>query len=226
MEGGRTRHGSINMNNIENASSRIRECGIIPIIRGDYSTDDMLRIGDALLAGDVTVMEVTLNSTSALEALPKLRTHFNGSMLIGAGTVRNTSHANQAVNAGAQFLISPNFDIDTVRFSRESGLLHLPGIFTATEAQTAFNAGCRMLKLFPMETAGPAYLKALRAPLNDIDFVPTGGISLENIAEYARAGAVAVGMGSKLVLSRDQASQDLRTKAKALRQAWQQAKHG
>jgi 2-dehydro-3-deoxyphosphogluconate aldolase/(4S)-4-hydroxy-2-oxoglutarate aldolase len=226
MEGGRARHSSINMDTIEKASSRIRECGIVPIIRGDYSTDDMLRIGDALLAGDVTVMEVTLNSTSALDALPKLRAHFKKSMLIGAGTVRNVSHANQAVNAGAQFLISPNLDIDTVRFSREAGLLHLPGVFTATEAQMAFIAGCRLLKLFPMEAAGPAYLKALRAPLNDIDFVPTGGISLENITEYARAGAVAVGMGSKLVLSRDQAPEDLTTRAKALRRAWQEAKHG
>jgi len=214
------------MNKMEKATTKIRECGIVPIIRGDYSTEDMLRIGDALLAGDVSVMEVTLNSTSALEALPKLREHFKEGMLIGAGTVRNVSHAKQAIDAGAQFLISPNFDLDTVRFSREAGLLHLPGVFTATEAQTAFHAGCRVLKLFPMEAAGPAYLRALRAPLNDMEFVPTGGISLENIAEYARAGAVAVGMGSKLVLSRDQPSQDLTDRAKALRTAWTQAGHG
>jgi 2-dehydro-3-deoxyphosphogluconate aldolase/(4S)-4-hydroxy-2-oxoglutarate aldolase len=84
-----------------------------------------------------------------------------------------------------------------------------------------------MLKLFPMEAlaSGPAYLKALRAPLNDIDFVPTGGISLDNIADYARAGAVAVGMGGKLVLNRDQTSKDLTARAQALRQAWEQGKH-
>ena len=95
-------------------------------------------------------------------------------------------------------MVSPNFDHETVSFTLGKGLLHLPGVFTATEAQTAFAAGCRMLKLFPMETGGPAYLKALRAPLNDIEFVPTGGVSLENIAEYARAGAVATGLGIEL----------------------------
>jgi 2-dehydro-3-deoxyphosphogluconate aldolase/(4S)-4-hydroxy-2-oxoglutarate aldolase len=132
-----------------------------------------------------------------------------------------------ACEAGAQFLVSPNFDYDTVSFARMNDLLHLPGVFTTTEAQIAFAAGCRMLKLFPMEAlaSGPAYLKALRAPLNDIDFVPTGGISLENIADYARAGAVAVGLGSKLVLNREQTSKDLTERAQALRQAWEQGKH-
>lgn len=187
----------------------------------------MLRIGEALMQGTVTVMEVTLNSPSALDALPKLRQHFEDEMLVGAGTVRDADQAQAALEAGAQFLVSPNFDLETVSFARTNDLLHLPGVFTATEAQTAFAAGCRMLKLFPMEALanGPAYLKALRAPLNDIDFVPTGGVSLENITDYARAGAVAVGLGSKLVLSREQTSQDLTGRAQALRQAWEQGKH-
>jgi 2-dehydro-3-deoxyphosphogluconate aldolase / (4S)-4-hydroxy-2-oxoglutarate aldolase len=214
------------MDTIEKASSQIKECGIVAILRGDYSVDDMTRIGEALLAGNVTVMEVTLNSTSALDALPMLRKHFGARMLIGAGTVRDVKQASQSVDAGAQFLVSPNFDSESVSFTRSRGVLHLPGIFTATEAQTAFRAGCHMLKLFPMEAAGPSYLKALRSPLNDIDFVPTGGISLENIQEYARAGAVAIGMGSKLVLNKGQSSADLTGKAKALREAWEQAKNG
>lgn len=171
-------------------------------------------------------MEVTLNSPSALTALPSLRSHFEEKMLIGTGTVRDVNQARSAYEAGTQFIVSPNLDLETVSFARTKSLLHLPGIFTATEAQTAFAAGCRMLKLFPMEVMGPAYLKALRAPLNDIEFVPTGGISLENIGEYARAGAVAVGMGSKLVLSREQSSQDLTTRARDLRAAWDQGKHG
>ena len=205
---------------------KIKACGIIAIIRGDFSVDDTLRIGDALFAGAVTVMEVTLNSPSALESLPKLRDHFGDEMLIGAGTVRDVKQAQAAYEAGAQFIISPNLDLESVSFARANDLLHLPGIFTATEAQSAFAAGCRMLKLFPMEVAGPAYLKALRAPLNDIDFVPTGGVALENIADYARAGAVAVGLGSKLVVSREQTSQDLTARAQALREAWTQSKHG
>jgi len=214
------------MSSIETVSQRVKACGIIAIIRGDFSADDTLRIGDALLAGTVTVMEVTLNSPAALESLPMLRKHFGDEMLIGAGTVRDVKQAQAAYEAGAQFLVSPNLDLDSVSFSRMNDLLHLPGVFTATEAQTACAAGCRMLKLFPMEVAGPAYLKALRAPLNDIDFVPTGGVSLENIADYARAGAVAVGLGSKLVVSREQTSQDLTARAQALRQAWTQDRHG
>jgi 2-dehydro-3-deoxyphosphogluconate aldolase/(4S)-4-hydroxy-2-oxoglutarate aldolase len=214
------------MDTIEKASSQIKECGIVAILRGDFSVQDMTRIGEALLAGGVAVMEVTLNSTSALDALPGLRKHFTDTMLIGAGTVRDVKQAGQSIDAGAQFLVSPNFDGESVSFARSRGVLHLPGVFTASEAQTAFNAGCRMLKLFPMEAAGPGYLKALRAPLNDIDFVPTGGISLENIKEYARAGAVAVGMGGKLVLNKEQTSADLTGRAKALREAWEQAKNG
>lgn len=212
---------------IEKASQQIKQCGIIAILRGDFSIDDMLHIGEALLAGTVTVMEVTLNSPSALTALPQLRHHFGDEMLIGTGTVRDVKQARQAIEAGAQFLVSPNLDLETVSFTRTKDLLHLPGVFTATEAQAAFASGCRMLKLFPMDAfaGGPAYLKALRAPMNDIDFVPTGGISLENIGYYAQAGAVAVGMGSKLVSDREIPSQELTARATALRRAWERARN-
>jgi len=214
------------MDTMESTGQRIKQNGIIAIIRGDFSVDDILRIGDALLAGTVKAMEVTLNSPSALTAIPQLREHFRTEMLVGAGTVREVEQARLAYEAGAEFIVSPNLDLESVSFTRTKGLLHLPGVFTATEAQTAFKAGCRMLKVFPMEAGGPAYLKALRAPLNDIDFVPTGGVSLENIAEYASAGAVAVGLGSKLVLNRKQSSEDLTARAHALRAACEQGKHG
>jgi 2-dehydro-3-deoxyphosphogluconate aldolase / (4S)-4-hydroxy-2-oxoglutarate aldolase len=212
------------MNAIEATSQSIKQAGIIAILRGDFSVDDTLRIGAALLAGSVTVMEITLNSPSALAALPELRKHFDETMLVGAGTVRDVTLARQAIRAGAQFLVAPNFDPESVSFSQLKDVLHIPGVFTASEAQAAFAAGCRMLKLFPMELFGPAYLKALRAPLNDVDFIPTGGVSLENIADYARAGAVAVGLGSKLVLGRQQSTDDLTARAQALRQAWQQVR--
>ena len=205
------------MNSIETTRQQIKQSGIIAILRGDHNTEELLRIGDALLAGTVTAMEVTLNSPSAWTALPLLRKHFGENMLIGAGTVRNASLARRAVDAGAQFMVSPNFEAETVAVARSQGVLHLPGIFTPSEAQNAFVAGCQMLKLFPMDFFGPAYLKVLRGPLDDIDFVPTGGISLENIGEYARAGAAAVGMGSQLVGNPD----EITSRALALRQAWQ-----
>lgn len=215
------------INLLEAASQRIKECGIFAILRGDFSVEDMLRIGEALHAGNINVMEVTLNSPFALTALPKLRDHFQDEILVGVGTVRNLMEAQLVIDAGAQFLVSPNLDLETVAFARAQGLLHLPGVFTASEVQTAFAAGCRMIKLFPMDglASGAAYLKALRAPFQDLEFVPTGGISLENIVDYARAGAVATGMGSKLVSQRDQSSQELTVRAIALRKAWEMAKH-
>ena len=212
------------MNTIETTSQRIKQTGIVAILRGDYSVDDLLRIGEALLAGTVTAMEVALNSPSALTALPKLREHFGERMLVGAGTVRDSSLARRAVYAGAQFMVAPNFEAETAAVARSQGVLHLPGVFTATEAQTAFAAGSRMLKLFPMEFFGPVYLRALRAPLDDIDFVPVGGVSLENIADYARAGAAAVGLGRQLVAGRDQSSDDVTSCALALRAAWEQGR--
>ena len=208
------------MNTIETTCQQIKQSGIIAILRGDYSTDDLLRIGDALLAGTVVAMEVTLNSPSALAALPELRKHFGDTMLIGAGSVRDASQVRHAVEAGAQFIVSPNFDAETVAVAHSQGVLHLPGILTPTEAQTAFTAGARILKIFPMDFFGPAYLKILRGPLDDIDFVPTGGVSLENIGDYVRAGAAAVGMGSQLVGDLD----EITPNALALRQAWQKAK--
>lgn len=212
------------MDTIESTSQCIKQAGIIAILRGDFTVDELLRIGEALLAGTITAMEVTLNSPSALTALPKLRERFGDDMLVGAGTVRTPSLVRRAVEAGAQFTVAPNFDVESAAVAHSQGVLHLPGVFTATEAQSAFSAGCRMLKLFPMEFFGPAYLRALRAPLDDIDFVPTGGVSLENIGDYARAGAAAVGLGGKLLPGPGQPLDGMTIRAVALRQAWEQGR--
>jgi len=116
--------------------------------------------------------------------------------------------------------VAPNFDAATVQLAQARGMLHLPGVFTATEAETAFRAGCRMVKLFPSDVVGPKYLAALRAPLPDIEFVPTGGIDRHNIIEYRRLGAVAAGVGSALVTGPQQTMADLAERAQALRQGW------
>ena len=184
--------------NIEATMAKIKLGRIIPIIRGDFSLDKLLEIGDALLASPVPAMEVTLNTTNALEAIARLRDRAGDNMLVGAGTVRTVAQADEALAAGAQFLVAPGFDAAVVARAQTRDILHLPGVLTPTEVETAVAAGCRMLKLFPASVLGPAYLKALRAPLDDIDFVPTGGISLKNMAEYVQAGAVAVGVGGSL----------------------------
>lgn len=178
---------------------RIRETGIIAIVRGDYSLERMLEIGGALAAGGVRAMEVTLNSPAALEAIPALRDRLGPEMLVGAGTVRTVADVEAAVNAGATFLVSPNLDLESVARAQAVGVVHLPGIFTPGEAQSAFAAGCPLVKLFPAEVLGPAYLRSIRAPLDDIGFVPTGGVNADTIADWVAAGAVAFGVGSALV---------------------------
>jgi 2-dehydro-3-deoxyphosphogluconate aldolase/(4S)-4-hydroxy-2-oxoglutarate aldolase len=173
--------------------------GLVSIIRGRFGLEGILQLAEALLAGGVNVVEVTLNSTDALAAISKLNEYFADDMRVGAGTVRTASDVNDAVGAGASFLIAPCLDLPSVEAAQTHNTLLLPGIFTASEAQTAYVAGCSTVKLFPADALGPSYLKALRAPLDHIDFVPTGGVNHETIGAFHQAGAVAFGVGSALV---------------------------
>ena len=206
---------------IDEMAHRVRDDGIVAIVRGDFPARKVLEIGDALLAAPVLVMEVTLNTPGALELIQMLRDRFGANMNIGAGTVRTLEQFDAAVAAGAQFTVAPGLNPAVVARARKADVLHIPGIYTATEAETAHAAGSPLLKLFPANLGGPAYLKALRAPLDDIQFVPTGGIGPENAAEWAAAGAAALGVGSALVTGPDQSMADLIGRARALRQAWE-----
>ena len=210
--------------NIEKSSEFVFEQGLVAIVRGNFPTAKLIQIGDALLASPVLVVEVTLNTPGALEGIKLLRERFGDKMLIGAGTVRTVAQFQEAVAAGAQFTVSPNLDIPTVEASLAADILHLPGVFTPTEAQQAYVAGCKVVKLFPSEIDGPRYLKAIRAPLDDIKFIPTGGITPDNVGEYIRAGAAAVGLGSALITGPDQPMDDLIKRARAIRTAWKEAK--
>ncbi|MDQ4078416.1 MAG: bifunctional 4-hydroxy-2-oxoglutarate aldolase/2-dehydro-3-deoxy-phosphogluconate aldolase [Chloroflexota bacterium] len=214
------------VNSVEEIREHIKRVGIIPIIRGDFPTAWLLELGDVLLAAGIPVVEVTLNSQNALGAIATLRERFGDDMVVGVGTVRTVEQVDPAIDVGAQFVVSPNFDPASVARSQARGILHLPGVLTPTEAQTAYAAGCSMLKLFPADVLGPDYLKALRAPLDDIEFVPTGGISPTNLSEYVRAGAVAVGVGSSLVPGSPIALEEIEQRAKALREIWERARRG
>lgn len=187
------------MQNRDAVDAALRAAGIIAIVRGNYPLDRLVEIGETLAAGGIGAIEVTLNSAAALAAIRALRTALGGQLLVGAGTVRTVSDVDAALGAGAVFLVSPNFDPVAVERSSAAGVVHLPGVFTASEAQAAHAAGCSLVKLFPADALGPSYLQALRAPLDDVGFVPTGGIDAGNIADYVRAGAVAFGVGSALV---------------------------
>ncbi len=194
----------------------LKQSGLIAIVRGDYGVVRLVEIAETLYASGIKAVEITLNSTGALESIAQLRKSAPADALIGAGTVRTPQQVQQAIDAGAQFLISPNFDPASVLLSQNAGIAHLPGIFTPSEAQAAFAAGCKLVKLFPADMLGPAYLKALRAPLDDIGFAPTGGIDADNIGAYVEAGAVAFGIGSALVKGTNQNLAELRDKAARL----------
>jgi 2-dehydro-3-deoxyphosphogluconate aldolase/(4S)-4-hydroxy-2-oxoglutarate aldolase len=210
--------------NIERSTRFILDEGLIAIVRGNFPIQKLIEIGDTLLAAPVLVMEITLNTTDALGGIRLLRDRFGDKMLVGAGTVRTATQFDDAMAAGAQFTVSPNLDLATVERGMAHDILHLPGVFTPTEAQSAFVAGCKLVKLFPSEVVGPRYLKAIRAPLDDIGFIPTGGITPENVGDYIRAGAAAVGLGSALITGPDQPMIDLTNRARAIRAAWKEAK--
>jgi 2-dehydro-3-deoxyphosphogluconate aldolase / (4S)-4-hydroxy-2-oxoglutarate aldolase len=211
------------MSRITATAARVRHEGLIAIIRGKFSRQQILAMAEVLVTSGVGVVEVTLNTTGALTSITQLREQYGDRLQIGAGTVRTAAQLQQALAAGAQFTVAPNLDLATVALAQQQDILHLPGVFTPSEAQNAFVAGCTMVKLFPSEIVGPRYIKALRAPLDDIDFVPTGGITPQNVAEYVQAGAAAAGIGSALVTGPNQALDDLATRAQALRQAWDAA---
>lgn len=203
--------------------------GLISIIRGRFSLEEIMQTAEALLAGGVKIVEVTLNSTHALEGIRALQRDFGGEMLVGAGTLRSAEDVHKAVDAGASFLIAPCLDLPSTKAAAQHETLMLPGIFTASEAQAAFVAGCKTVKLFPAEVGGPAYLKALRAPLEHIDFIPTGGVTHETIADFHQAGAVAFGVGSALVKNVEITKEELQAltgRAEVLVEALEKARAG
>jgi 2-dehydro-3-deoxyphosphogluconate aldolase / (4S)-4-hydroxy-2-oxoglutarate aldolase len=201
------------------ARNRLYENGLIAILRGNFPSKRIEAIAEALFNANWTVIEVTLNTPGALTALRRLRDLLGSAVLIGAGTVRTVDQLQAAMDAGAGFSVAPNLDLATVALAQQQNLLHLPGVFTPGEAEVAYRAGCRVVKLFP-SILGPTYLKALRAPLDEIDFVPTGGVTLDNVAAFRRAGAVAVGVGSALSGGSDEPLPDLERRARAFRRAW------
>lgn len=171
---------------------------LVAIVRG-ITRDEARVAGAGLAAGGVKLMEVTMNTEGALDIIHDWRSLYNGQARVGAGTVLNVKMAKEAVSAGAEFLISPNVDLHVIRYALEQGIDIWPGAMTPTEIVTAFHAGAEAVKLFPMASLGLGYLREIRAPLNHIPLIVTGGVSLQNIAEYYEAGASAVGIGSSLL---------------------------
>jgi len=178
---------------------RIRDTGLIPVVRAE-SAELAMRAVEAIKTGGVDVVEVTMTVPGAIDVIAKLAATFGTEVLIGAGTVLDPDIANRCVQAGAQFIVSPALNEETIAFCRRNDVAVFPGALTPTEVVHAWNAGADAVKVFPAGAVGGAsYLKALKAPLPQIELVPTGGVSLKTAADFIKAGAMALGVGSDLV---------------------------
>ena len=178
---------------------------LVAIIRG-ANPADVLKIANALHKGGVRLLEVTLNSHGALPLIEQLSGEMNGDMLIGAGTVLDAAAAREAIVAGARFIISPVMDKKIIKATRRYGAVSIPGAYTPTEVLEAYVQGGEIIKVFPALGAG--YIKELLAPLPHLPLMPTGGINLQNIRDFQKAGAVAFGIGSALFDARQPITDD------------------
>jgi 2-dehydro-3-deoxyphosphogluconate aldolase/(4S)-4-hydroxy-2-oxoglutarate aldolase len=178
---------------------RIEELAAVPVVRAP-SAKIALAAVEALIEGGLSVFEITFTVPDALGVIETLAKRFGDRATVGAGTVLSAEKARDAVSAGAQFVVSPGLDLKTVEAMRAKDIAIFPGALTPTEILTAWNAGSDMVKVFPCSALGGAkYITQLRGPLPHIKLMPTGGVSLSTAAEFLRAGATAVGLGTDLV---------------------------
>jgi 2-dehydro-3-deoxyphosphogluconate aldolase/(4S)-4-hydroxy-2-oxoglutarate aldolase len=172
---------------------------LIPVLRS-RSAAEAHALVEAMVAGGVTVMEITMTVPGAIGVIESLRNKYGDRLLLGAGTILDAQQCAAAIEAGAEFVVSPSLHREVISRTKELGKVSIPGALTPTEVVTAWNAGADYVKVFPCSAVGgPSYLKALRAPLPHLRLIPTGGVTLETAAQYLRAGAVALGVGSDLV---------------------------
>lgn len=169
---------------------------IVAVIRGN-SKEEAEKIIKASIEGGIKVIEVTYTNKDASEIIKNLVGKYSD-VVIGAGSVLNIDIAKKAIEAGAQFIVGPNFDSSTSKYCLEKQVDYIPGCFTPTEIVDRLNKGVKLIKLFPGDTVGPKYIKAIKAPIKDAKIMVTGGINLENIEDWISNGADALGIGSVL----------------------------
>jgi 2-dehydro-3-deoxyphosphogluconate aldolase / (4S)-4-hydroxy-2-oxoglutarate aldolase len=178
---------------------RIREIGVVPVVRAG-TPKQALGAAEAVWAGGIPIVEITMTVPGAVEVIAQLAREGGKDLLIGAGTVLDKQAARQCLDAGAQFIVSPGFDGETVELVRRAGIVMMAAGLTPTEVIAAWKVGSTFVKVFPCgSVGGPKYIRALRGPLPQIPLVPTGGVNLENAGEFIRAGAAALGVGGELV---------------------------
>lgn len=180
---------------------RILEGGIVAVVRSD-SGASLAKVVDALAEGGVTAAEITFTVPDAVEVIREVRRSIGDRLILGAGTVLDPETARAALLAGAEYIVAPTVNLEVIRLCRRYDKVVMPGAFTPTEVVAAWEAGADVVKIFPADVGGPAYLKALRGPLPQIRLMPTGGVDLATAEAFLKAGACCLGVGGALVDSR------------------------
>lgn len=182
----------------EKILSKIVEGGLVAVVRAE-SGEQALKIADACFNGGVAAIEITFTVPGAVEVIKELvKVYSNGEILLGAGTVMDAETARMAILSGAQYVVSPYLNVDTVKLCNRYRVPCMPGAMTIKEVVESMEAGADIIKIFPGELFGPPIIKAILGPIPYAKLMPTGGVSLENVDEWIKAGAVAVGVGSAL----------------------------
>jgi 2-dehydro-3-deoxyphosphogluconate aldolase/(4S)-4-hydroxy-2-oxoglutarate aldolase len=183
----------------EEVRQKVIDSGIIPVLRVS-SPSLALEAAEAVREGGINLLEITMTIPNAVDVIRKLVSSMRNNVIVGAGTVLDERSAQQCLDSGAEFLVSPIFDAGMVEFANRSGKLVMAGALTPTEVVRAWNAGSDFIKVFPCgNLGGPAYIKALKAPLPQIPLVPTGGVTLSTAGAFIKAGASALGVGNDLI---------------------------
>ncbi len=182
----------------ENRLKIIEESILVAVIRAEKA-DQAISIARAVADGGIVSIEITMTVPDAINVIKEVHKVLGGRILLGAGTVMDAENARLAIKAGAEFIVSPILNTDIIRVCRKHGIIAIPGAFTPTEIFAAWISGADIVKLFPASIGGPELLKDLRGPFPQIKFMPTGGVTLENVGRFIRAGAVAVAVGGNIV---------------------------
>lgn len=183
----------------ETTQEAIERVGLIPVLRA-RSTAQGRAVVEAMMAGGVNIVEVTMTVPGAIDLLKELKREYGNQLLLGSGTVTTAEQAQATIDAGAEFVVSPSLHPEVIDATKRNKKISCPGALTPTEAITAWNAGADYVKIFPCSAVGGAsYLKALLAPFPHLKVIPTGGVTLQSAASFIQAGARALGVGSDLV---------------------------
>jgi 2-dehydro-3-deoxyphosphogluconate aldolase / (4S)-4-hydroxy-2-oxoglutarate aldolase len=177
---------------------RVLDSAIVAIVRSPDSAH-LVQVAEALADGGISIIEITMTVPDAVEVVRQVRRGLGDRVLLGAGTVLDPETARAVLLAGAEYIVAPTVNLDVIRLCQRYGKLVMPGAFTPTEMLTAWEAGADIVKVFPADTVGPAFFRAMRGPLPHIRLMATGGVDLATAAEFLNAGACCLGIGSQLV---------------------------